>query len=79
MKLPVIVERNSWTLPQERFNTDWVLEKKVGVVLKSFREINAGLGELLAPGNFARFKANAAAIENRAIFEIPDILQSLLH
>lgn len=79
MKLPVIVERNSWTLPQERFNTDWVLEKKVGVVLKSFRDINAGLGELLAPGNFARFKANAAAIENRAIFEIPDILQSLLH
>jgi 1,2-diacylglycerol 3-beta-galactosyltransferase len=27
MKLPVIVERNAWTLPQERYNTDWVLSR----------------------------------------------------
>ena len=33
MKLPVIVERNSWTLPQERYNADWVLEKDVGIVV----------------------------------------------
>jgi 1,2-diacylglycerol 3-beta-galactosyltransferase len=78
MKLPVIVERNAWTLPQERYNADWVREKQVGVVLKSFRDINAGLAELLAPDNFARFRANAAAIQNRAVFEIPDILESLL-
>ena len=78
MHLPVVVERNSWTLPQERYNTEWVREKQVGVVLKSFREIDAGLRELLDPSNFARFKANAAAIVNRAVFEIPDILESLL-
>lgn len=78
MKLPVVVERNAWTLPQERFNADWVHEKKVGVVLKSFRDINAGLAELLDPGNFERFRSNAAAIENRAVFEIPDILERLL-
>ena len=24
MQLPVIVERNAWTLPQERYNADWV-------------------------------------------------------
>ena len=78
MKLPVLVERNAWTLPQERFNADWISEKQVGVVLKSFRDINDGLAELLAPDNFARFRANAAAIHNRAIFEIPDILASLL-
>jgi UDP-N-acetylglucosamine:LPS N-acetylglucosamine transferase len=28
MKLPVIVERNARTMPQERYNVDWVLEKK---------------------------------------------------
>jgi UDP-N-acetylglucosamine:LPS N-acetylglucosamine transferase len=28
MKLPVIVERNTRTMPQERYNVDWVLEKK---------------------------------------------------
>jgi UDP-N-acetylglucosamine:LPS N-acetylglucosamine transferase len=78
MKLPVVLERNAWTLPQERFNTDWVREMQVGVVLKSFREIDRGLEELLDPANFARFRANAAAIKNRAIFEIPEILDSLL-
>jgi hypothetical protein len=77
MKLPVIVESNSWTLPQERYNTDWIREMQVGVVLKSFRHIDTGLGELLDPVNFARFRANAAAIKNRAVFEIPAILDSL--
>jgi len=78
MGLPVMVERNAWTLPQERYNTDWIREKHVGVVLKSFREINAGLQELLEPGNLSAFRANAAAIKNRAVFEIPEILDSLL-
>ncbi len=78
MKLPVVVERNAWTLPQERYNTDWIREMQVGVVLKSFREIDRGLGDLLEPANFARFRANAAAIRNRAVFEIPEILDSLL-
>ena len=78
IQLPIIVERNAWTLPQERYNTEWIRENQVGVVLKSFRHVNAGLTELLEPANFARFRANAAAIENRAIFEIPDILDSLM-
>ncbi len=78
MKLPVMMERNAWTLPQERYNTDWVGEKQVGVVLKSFRDVNAGLTELLAPENFSRFRANAAAIHNRAVFEIPGILAEIL-
>jgi hypothetical protein len=78
MRLPVVVERNAWTLPQERYNTEWIREKQLGVVLPSFREIDAGLRELLNPANFARFRANAAAITNRAVFEIPDILETLL-
>jgi hypothetical protein len=78
MRLPVVVESNAWTLPQERYNTQWIREKQVGVVLPSFREIDAGLRELLDAANFARFRANAAAITNRAVFEIPEILQILL-
>ncbi len=78
MHLPVVVERNAWTLPQERYNTEWILEKQVGVVLPSFRDIGAGLRELLDPPNFSRFRANAAAITNRAVFEIPDILESIM-
>jgi|SRR5579872_4152967 len=78
MKLPVMVEKNAWTLPQERFNADWVREKHLGVVLKSFRHINAGLERLLQPETFATFRANAAAIRNRAVFEIPDMLASMM-
>ncbi len=78
IRLPVVVERNAWTLPQERYNTEWILEQKVGVVLPSFRAIDAGLRELLDAANFARFRANAAAIQNQAVFEIPEILETLL-
>ncbi len=78
MHLPVIVECNAWTLPQERYNTKWIREKDVGVVLKNFREIDNGLRTLLDPANFARFRGNAAAIRNRAVFEIPDMLDAIL-
>ena len=76
MGLPVIVERNAWTLPQERYNCDWVLERGVGVVLKNFN----GIAEAVAQMEQAlpRFRAAASAIHNRAIFEIPEILAKLL-
>jgi UDP-N-acetylglucosamine:LPS N-acetylglucosamine transferase len=78
MKLPVIIERNTWTLPQERYNADWVIEKRVGLVLKSFREIAGAVDDLLSPGKLDEYRARVAAIENRAVFEIPEILQGIL-
>ena len=78
MGLPVLVERNAWTLVQERYNTQWIEEKDVGVVVPSLRRAGEGLRRLLEPSNYARFRANAAAIENRAVFEIPMILERLL-
>lgn len=78
MGLPVLVERNAWTLVQERYNTQWIEEKDVGVVLPSLRRASEGLHRLLEPSNYARFHANAAAIENRAVFEIPEILERLV-
>jgi hypothetical protein len=76
MKLPVIVERNLWTLPQERYNADWVREQKVGVVLPNFRGIAAAVAELLR--SLDQYRARVAQIENRAVFEIPDILERIL-
>lgn len=76
--LPVIVECNSWTLPQERFNTEWVTHKRVGVVLKSFADVVSGVKETLEPTKLTEFKKNVAAQNNRAIFEIMDILAGLL-
>ncbi len=46
MKLPVIVERNAWTLPQERYNCDWVRERQVGLVLRGFRANRSSRREL---------------------------------
>lgn len=78
MKLPVIVERNSWTLVQERYNTDWVRQNQTGIVLDSFQKVVEGLNQLLAPAEFERYRANAAALNNQAVFEIPEILNSIL-
>jgi 1,2-diacylglycerol 3-beta-galactosyltransferase len=79
MGLPVIVERNSWTLPQERYNAEWVREKHAGIVVESFTgEITAAVDELLSPGKFESYRASVSSIKNRAVYEIPDILQSIL-
>jgi UDP-N-acetylglucosamine:LPS N-acetylglucosamine transferase len=78
MKLPVIVACNAWTLPQERYNAEWVLEKEVGVVLRSFSEIVPAVGRMIEPANLARFRANAGGLKNRAVFEIPGMLEQIL-
>jgi UDP-N-acetylglucosamine:LPS N-acetylglucosamine transferase len=77
MMLPVIVECNAWTLPQERYNADWIVEKEVGLVLRSFDKIDAAVGQLIEPSALARYRANAAALHNRAVFEIPEILEKI--
>jgi hypothetical protein len=78
MRLPVIVEQNAWTLPQERYNAEWVREQEVGIVLRNFRrEIAAAVDQLLEPAAYARFRAATANQENRAVCEIPEILERL--
>jgi hypothetical protein len=76
--LPVILECNAWTLPQERYNTEWVKEKRVGIVLKDFDEIVDGVKRLLEPGQLSEFRMNVKALNNRAVFEIPEIFARLL-
>jgi hypothetical protein len=78
MQLPVIVECNAWTLPQERYNPQWIIEKEVGLVLKNFRGIDRAVARLIEPGTLARYRANAAALHNRAVFEIPETLRNIL-
>jgi Glycosyltransferase family 28 C-terminal domain len=77
-KLPVLIECNAWTLPQERYNTEWVVEKRVGIVLPSFRDVVDGVRRMLDPVTLAEFRKNVATLDNRAIFEIPEFLAKLL-
>jgi 1,2-diacylglycerol 3-beta-galactosyltransferase len=78
MRLPVVVERNAWTLPQERYNAEWILEKQVGLVVRGPHQIPDAIKVLLKRGNLARFRANAASIRNRAVYEIPGILRRIV-
>jgi UDP-N-acetylglucosamine:LPS N-acetylglucosamine transferase len=75
--LPVITIRNAWTMPQERYNADWVIENGLGLVVSSRRKVGAAVSELLA--RLPEFKANVACIDNRAVFEVPEILAQVLH
>jgi len=75
--LPVIVECNGRTLPQERYNAQWVTEKRVGIVLKGFRHIAEGVEQMLEPTKFAELRKNAGAYTNRALLEIPEFLETI--
>src|SRR5258707_1324421 len=76
--LPVLVECNSSTLPQERFNTEWVKEKQGGGVIKSFSAAVPAVRSFLQPGKLDQMKRNVASLHNRAVFEIPDFLAKVL-
>jgi len=76
MKLPVIVERNARTLPQERYNADWVREHRAGIVLESFHDIAPAAHRMIR--DLESFRANVAKIKNRAVYEIPEILEGVL-
>ena len=78
MRLPVIVERNAWTLPQERYNTEWVEKQGVGIVIRNFAQIAGAVREMLTPERYARYRQAAAAIHNSAVFEIPGMLEEIL-
>ncbi len=77
MQLPAIVERNISTMPQERYNVEWLLQKQVGLAVRNFRSIDEAVAQLLDPEKLARYRANAAALNNQAVFEVVDILQEI--
>ena len=73
--LPVIVECNSKTLPQERYNAEWVTEKSYGIVVPSFKRIAPAVQRLLENATFDEFRRKANEYSNQALFEVPMILE----
>jgi hypothetical protein len=73
--LPMIVECNSRTLPQERYNAEWVTEKGYGIVVPSFKKIAPAVERLLESAAFNEFRRKAEEYSNRALFEVPVILE----
>ncbi len=76
--LPVIVEHNARTMPQERYNGTWLVEKRLGMVVPNFREIGAAVEQMLTEATFAEFRRNVSAYKNYAIFEVPLILDQMM-
>jgi hypothetical protein len=76
--LPVITEHNARTMPQERYNGTWLVEKRFGIVVPEFREIGPAVEQLLTEATFAEFHRNVSAYKNYAIFEVPLILDQIM-
>jgi UDP-N-acetylglucosamine:LPS N-acetylglucosamine transferase len=76
MGLPILTFENQWTPPRERFSAQWVRERGVGLVLNSVRSIRPGTIEMI--GHLREFQARVRLIDNRAVFEVADILASLM-
>jgi 1,2-diacylglycerol 3-beta-galactosyltransferase len=75
-RLPVVVTRNRHTIPQERFNTDFVAERGLGFVVGHRREI-PGVVARLAESAEERDRGRrclAAMPENRAVYEVLEII-----
>jgi UDP-N-acetylglucosamine:LPS N-acetylglucosamine transferase len=76
MGLPVIVTRNAWTMPQERWNTQWVQDNGLGVVERSFAQVQRAVNEVKR--QLPEYRARVQAVQNQAVFEVPRVLQRIL-
>ncbi len=76
--LPVITVRNAWTLPQERYNAEWLIEQGAGIVLKTYHHAGEAVARMVRENLLEPMKAAAKRTHNRAVFEIPGILERIL-
>lgn len=74
--LPVLVAANAWTLPQERYNAQWVREQGVGLAYRSPAALAPAVAELLA--DLPAWRARVRQQDNRALHEVPQILAQIL-
>jgi len=74
--LALITARNAWTLPQERYNADWVREMGFGLVVENWRDTGAAVHALLA--ELPRFRERVRGYDNRAVFELSELLADIL-
>ena len=74
----LLVDRRS-VLPQERYNLALVRERRLGLCFKGTDDFRRAVDELLAFGVAAgREASRPPGPENRAIFELPGIIQGIL-
>lgn len=75
--LPVLTWRNASTLPQERYNTEWLQEMGAGLVLRSLHELPQAVQQMLA--RLPQLRGATGRLNNGAVFEISALLARLAH
>ena len=76
MGLPILTFDNAATMPQERYNLQWLREHGLGAAVRNVRDLRAALIQMLAPD--AQAQPREALPGNAAVFEIPEILADVL-
>src|SRR5690348_17363476 len=66
MGLPVIVERNAWTLPQERYNAGWGGRKRGGRAVPGSKRTPGAVNRLRERTRFRGFQSKPGGWTNRA-------------
>ena len=78
--LPVVVNCNARTIPQERFNAELVRTHGLGRVVATVEEMPAAVAEMRGdPAAWERIRANVRALPaNRAVYEALDVVEEEL-
>jgi hypothetical protein len=79
MGLPVIVESGLKTMVQERYNVEWIREQGVGIPIKRISDLPEAIAELLRPAEYGVMRNRIDKLAIRAVFEIPEVLNKILH
>jgi 1,2-diacylglycerol 3-beta-galactosyltransferase len=74
--LPVIVTRNAMTMPQERWNTVWVREQGVGLVLRRYADVRAAAQRIAA--ELPAWRERVAQVHNDAARQVPGVIAARL-
>jgi 1,2-diacylglycerol 3-beta-galactosyltransferase len=79
-RVPVVVIRNRHTIPQERFNTDYVARHDLGRVVSHWREIPEAVADLSRnPRELERTRGRLAALPpNRAVYEVLETIDAVI-
>jgi UDP-N-acetylglucosamine:LPS N-acetylglucosamine transferase len=79
-RVPVVVIRNRHTIPQERFNTDYVAHHGFGRVVQHWREIPGAVAALRRdPAERERTRARLGALPpNRAVYEVLETIDVVI-
>jgi hypothetical protein len=75
MGLPVITFRNASTMPQERYNTVWLEENRLGKVIASVSELSGAVEALLS--ELPLYHGQVQQMNNQAVFEVVDALGAI--